>query len=149
MPTSFAGARTLLVEQRLIDGAIVPAQKVRHFRPRAVDLVAPLKQDLAEHRLGMGRPDGLIFPRRDGRPWLRTDVNNWRRRVWHGSRDAAGVEQLGHAPQMTLATATADLDDDFEDTARRATIMRALERVEPEPSILGASPHLMAIATKG
>jgi integrase len=123
--------RTLLVEQRLIDGEIVPGQKVRHFRPRAVDLVAPLKQDLAEHRLRMGRPDGLIFPRRDGRPWLRTDVNNWRRRVWHGSRDAAGVErlppydlrhafaslqiragvsipelaeQLGHAPQMTLAT---------------------------------------------
>jgi integrase len=58
-------------------------------------------------------------------------VNNWRRRVWHGSRDSAGVErlppydlrhafaslqiragvsipelaeQLGHAPQMTLAT---------------------------------------------
>jgi hypothetical protein len=45
--------------------------------------------------------------------------------------------------------ATADLDDDLEDTARRATIMRALERVESEPSILGASPHLMAIATKG
>jgi hypothetical protein len=43
-------------EQRLIEGQIVAGQKVRHFRPRAVDLVAPLKQDLAEHRLRMGRP---------------------------------------------------------------------------------------------
>jgi integrase len=123
--------RTLLVEQRLIQGEIVPGQKVRHFRPRAIDVLSPLKQDVAEHRLLMGRPDGLIFPRRDGKPWRRTDVNNWRRRVWHGAREEAGVqllppydlrhafaslqiraglslpelaEQLGHAPQMTLAT---------------------------------------------
>jgi integrase len=123
--------QTLLVEQRLIEGEIVSGQKVRHFRPRAVDLVAPLKQDLAEQRLRMGRPGGLIFPRRDGRPWRRTDVNNWRRRVWHPSREKAKVEplppydlrhafaslqiragvslpelaeQLGHAPQMTLST---------------------------------------------
>jgi integrase len=123
--------RTLLVEQRAIEGKIVPGQKVRRFRPRAVDLVAPLKQDLAEHRLRMGRPDGLVFSRRDGLPWRRHDFNNWRRRVWHPSREAAGVEQLppydlrhafaslqiragvsipelaeqlGHAPQMTLST---------------------------------------------
>jgi integrase len=50
--------RILLVEQRLIEGQIVPGQKVRHFRPRAVDLVAPLKHDLAEHRLRVGRPNG-------------------------------------------------------------------------------------------
>jgi integrase len=123
--------RTLLVEQRLIDGEIVPGQKVRHFRPRAVDLLAPLRKALAEYRLLMGWPDGLIFSRRDGEPWRRTDFNNWRRRVWHGAREQADVEllppydlrhafaslqiragmplpelaeQLGHAPQMTLAT---------------------------------------------
>ena len=115
----------------MIEGEIVPGQKVRYFRPPAVDLVAPLKQDLAEHRLRMGRPDGLVFARRDGLPWRRTDVNNWRRRVWHPSREAAAVErlppydlrhafaslqiragvsipelaeQLGHSPQMTLST---------------------------------------------
>ncbi len=123
--------RTLLVEQRLIEGEIVAGQKVRHFRPRAVDLAAPLKQDLAEYRLRMGRPNGLIFSRRDGLPWRRTDVNNWRRRVWHSCREEARVErlppydlrhafaslqiragtsipelaeQLGHAPHMTLST---------------------------------------------
>lgn len=136
--------RTLLVEQRLIEGRIVPGQKVRHFRPRAVDLVAPLKQDFAEHRLRMGRPDGLIFPRRDGRPWARHDYQNWRRRIWHSARGRAGVEalppydlrhafaslqiragvplpelaeQLGHAPQMTLST--------------YAHVMRELRGVEP------------------
>lgn len=123
--------QTLLVEQRLIEGEIVPGQKVRHFRPRAVDLVAPLRQDLAEYRLRMGRPNGLIFLRRDELPWRRHDFNNWRRRLWHPAREAAGVEslppydlrhafaslqiragvsipelaeQLGHSPQMTLLT---------------------------------------------
>jgi hypothetical protein len=42
----------------------------------------------------MGRPGGLIFPRRDGLLWRRTDVNNWRRRVWHPSREKAKVEAL-------------------------------------------------------
>ncbi len=123
--------RTLLVEQRLIDGEIVPARRSATSDPAPSTSSPPLKQDLAEHRLLMGRPDGLIFPRRDGEPWRRTDVNNWRRRVWHGAREEAGVqllppydlrhafaslqiraglslpelaEQLGHAPQMTLAT---------------------------------------------
>jgi hypothetical protein len=83
---------TRRVEQRLIEGEIVPGEKVRNFRPRAVDLVGPLRQDLAEYRLRMGRPDGLIFVRRDGLPWRRHDVNHWRRRVWHPAREAAGVE---------------------------------------------------------
>ena len=79
----------------------------------------------------MGRPQGLIFPRRDGDPWVRHDYQNWRRRIWHPAREQAGVEslppyhlrhafaslqiragvsipelaeQLGHAPQMTLST---------------------------------------------
>ncbi|HEX8745194.1 MAG TPA: site-specific integrase [Thermoleophilaceae bacterium] len=123
--------RTLLVDQRNIDGQITPGQKVRHFRARAVDLVGPLRQDLAEYRLRMGRPSGLLFPRRDGAPWRRHDFSNWRRRVWHPAREAAGIEvmppydlrhafaslqiraglsipelaeQLGHSPHMTLST---------------------------------------------
>jgi hypothetical protein len=86
--------RTLLVEQRLIEGEIVPGQKVPHFRPRAIDLVAPLRHDLAEHRLLRGRPDGLICPRSDGKPWVRHDHQNWRRRIWHGARKEAGVPLL-------------------------------------------------------
>ncbi len=99
-----------------------------------MDLIRPLKQDLGEYRLAMGRPSwGPLFARRDGEPWRITDVNNWRRRVWHPARERAGVEllppydlrhafaslqiragislpelaeQMGHSPQMTLLTYT-------------------------------------------
>lgn len=126
---------TLLVEQRNIDGEIVAGQKVHGFHPRAIDLLEPVRRDVAEHLLALGRPPGreLLFARRDGRPWLRHDYQNWRRRVWHPAREAAGVEplppydlrhafaslqiragvsipelaeQMGHSPQMTVNTYT-------------------------------------------
>jgi hypothetical protein len=47
------------------------------------------------------------------------------------------------------ATAEAHaLDDWLDDAARRELLMRAIARVEAEPSLLGASPHVMAIATR-
>lgn len=79
------GERTILVEQRNLDGRIVPGQKVRGAGPRTVDLAAPLKQDLAAWRLRCGRPaDGeLVFPRFDGGLWRRHDWNNWRAACGH------------------------------------------------------------------
>lgn len=44
--------------------------------------------------------------------------------------------------------ATVDVDDALDDPARRATMLRAIRRVETDPSILGVSPHLMGVATK-
>ena len=44
--------------------------------------------------------------------------------------------------------AAAEIDDALDDPSRRDTVMRAIRRVESEPSLLGVSPHLMAIATK-
>ena len=124
---------TLLVEQRNIDGEIVAGQKVKGFRPRAVDLLEPVRRDLAEYLLARGRPLGrtLVFPRADDAPWRSHDYQNWRRRVWHAARHAAGVqplppydlrhavaslhiragmsipelaEQMGHSPQQTVST---------------------------------------------
>jgi ubiquinone/menaquinone biosynthesis C-methylase UbiE len=40
------------------------------------------------------------------------------------------------------------LDAWLDDAARRELLMRAIARVEAEPSLLGASPHVMAIATR-
>ena len=129
------GRQTILVEQHNEDGEIVVGQKVRSRPPRAVDLVAPLHQDLAEWRMASGRPaaNSLVFSRADGAPWRRHDYNNFRRRLWHPAREAAGVEalppydlrhafaslhiragtsvpelaeMLGHSPQMTLSTYT-------------------------------------------
>jgi integrase len=122
---------TLLVEQRNIDGELVPRQKVRGFQPRAVDLVEPVRRDVAEHLVTHGIREGALFPRRDGRPWRLHDYQNWRRREWHPARKAAGIEpmppydlrhafaslhvragtsipelaeQMGHSPQMTIST---------------------------------------------
>lgn len=125
--------QTLLVEQRNLDGEIVPALKSSHHRP--VDLLGALGKDLAAWQLRCGRPTGrtLVFPRPDESPWRRHDVGNWRRRVWHKARKDAGIdslppydlrhafaslqiragmsipelaEQMGHSPQMTVTTYT-------------------------------------------
>ena len=42
----------------------------------------------------------------------------------------------------------ADIDDWLDDPERRAVLLRALERIESEPSLLGASPHLLAVASR-
>ena len=41
-----------------------------------------------------------------------------------------------------------DLNDALDDPVGRATVLRAIGRVEQEPSLLGASPHLMVVAAK-
>jgi SAM-dependent methyltransferase len=41
-----------------------------------------------------------------------------------------------------------DLDDTLDDPEGRSTLLRAIRRVEREPSLIGSSPHLMVIATK-
>ena len=76
----------------------------------------------------MGRSNGLIFPRREERPWLRHDYQNWRRRVWHDAREQAGVESL---PPYDLRHAFASLHmraetaDDPLDLCPRATRAQA------------------------
>ena len=42
----------------------------------------------------------------------------------------------------------ADVDDWLDDPARRAALLRSIARVETEPSLLGASPHLLAVGVK-
>jgi hypothetical protein len=56
-------------------------------RPRTIKLLAPLVQDLAEWRLGSGRPpaSALIFPTHDGDEWKLHDWQNWRQRVYQPS----------------------------------------------------------------
>ena len=46
------------------------------------------------------------------------------------------------------AGAWMDLGDALDDPARRSSTLKAIRRVEREPSLLGSSPHLMVIATK-
>jgi SAM-dependent methyltransferase len=65
--------------------------------------------------------------------------------------DAAGFEVGAllavEGPAGALAEAGA-LDAWLGDDRRRALLLRAIRRVEAEPSLLGASPHVLAIATR-
>lgn len=110
----------------------VYASKTR--RERTIDLLAPLRADLAEWRLACGRPGGraLVLPY-SGRAWADHDVRNWRRRVWKPAIKACELDpaivpydlrhsfasllihekrlsiveiadQMGHAPTMTSDT---------------------------------------------
>jgi SAM-dependent methyltransferase len=46
------------------------------------------------------------------------------------------------------AAETHALDAWLDDPVRRDVLLRAIRRVEAEPSLLGASPHLLAVATR-
>jgi integrase len=89
------GKATLLVEQKVVDGEIVPGQKTGR-PPRPIDLLGPLRQDLAEYLLALGRrtPKALLFARTDGTPWREHDYRNWRRRVFQPAAARAGLATL-------------------------------------------------------
>jgi hypothetical protein len=89
------GKATLLVEQKLVDGEIVPGQKTGR-PPRPIDLLGPLRQDLAEYMLALGRrtPKALLFARPDGTPWREHDYRNWRRRIFQPAAARAGLATL-------------------------------------------------------
>lgn len=82
--------RTLLVEQALTDGRVKALKNRR--RPRAVDLLGPLRDDLAafgESRAADSRAP--VIARRDGGFWRETDWRNWRRRVFAPTAAEVGL----------------------------------------------------------
>lgn len=73
--------RTILIEQKVVDGVILTGQKTRR-PPRTVDLLAPLRPDLDAHRPDGWHPDDLVFPNQAGGPWTATEYGEWRARVF-------------------------------------------------------------------
>lgn len=73
------GARSLYVFARKTD------------RPRTVDLLAPVEQEIREYLLATGIRDGLLFPRSSGGEWKDHDWRNWRRRIYQGTDEAPGA----------------------------------------------------------
>ena len=85
--------RTLVVEQALSDGRVKGLKNRR--RPRAVDLLDPLRRDLAAWRATCGDAiagDSPVVPNNAGGYWRDTDWRNWRRRVFKPAAAAAGLE---------------------------------------------------------
>lgn len=67
---------------------------------------------------------------------------------------AAEVSGAGFTLEALLAiegvgTWLPDVDDWLDDPRRRDALLRAIARVEAEPSLLGASPHVLAVGVKG
>lgn len=62
------------------------------------------------------------------------------------------IQQAGFLDTDVLAVegpdARADLDTRLDEPSARAVVLRAIARVERDPSLLGASPHLRAVATR-
>ncbi len=85
------GARSLSVEGSI---ALGQEKRTKTGRSRAVRLLAPLAQDLAEWREAGSRSGQreLVFPRPDQRPWMPDDWKRWRRRVFQPAARSVGLE---------------------------------------------------------
>jgi integrase len=64
--------RTLLFEQKNVDGEIVAGQKTGR-PPRTTPLWTPLRSDLGAWQLRSGRRRPLVFPNYRGEPWTETN----------------------------------------------------------------------------
>jgi integrase len=85
--------RTILIEQKWVDGEIVPGQKTNR-PPRFPPLLDVLRADLHDYEPAHGRPRGLIFARTDGTPWRDHDWRDWRSRVWQPACEAVGLATI-------------------------------------------------------
>jgi ubiquinone/menaquinone biosynthesis C-methylase UbiE len=89
-----------------------------------------------EHRNPTGRPD-----------WFTTAF-------FHRPEELRDeVQQAGFALDALLAvegpgSALADVNEWLDDPQRRELLLRAIRRVETEPSLLGASAHVLAVARR-
>ncbi len=129
--------KTVLVERSVSFGEL---KDTKTGKVRSVQLCAALAHDLKLWRMRCGATEGLVFPSRQGTPWLREAQKSWERKTFKDAAKAAGVPsatpyalrhsfasllihegrsivevaaQLGHAPTMTLDTYAhvfADLD---------------------------------------
>lgn len=84
--------RNLRVHRRNVYGRIEQGLKSGK-RERTVILPGPVAQEMAELRISLGRPRGLIFSRADRGPLKKSDWNNYRRRRFARLRAAAGLSE--------------------------------------------------------
>jgi integrase len=85
--------RTILIEQKSVDGEILPGQKTTR-PPRFPPLLNVLRADLRDYELACGRPGGFIFAHTDGAPWRDHDWRDWRSRVWQPACEAIGLATI-------------------------------------------------------
>lgn len=154
----------MLVQRSISLGEEADTETRRH---RTLRLLAPLAADLRAWRMSTGRPDDgqLVFPGKDGQPWMQAAYQSWRRRAFHRAAQAAGLaharpydlrhsfaslllhegrsviyvaRQLGHDARLTL-TRYGHVIDELEDSPRiEAEAAIAEARRQAGPSEPGA-----------
>jgi integrase len=118
------GLQTISVRASVSFGSTGPTKT---GNGRVVRPYGPALGDARGWKLASGKRDGLVFPRRDGKPWKDTDYRNWRNRSWaeaapdgvrpydlrhtfasllfaEGRNPAVIAEQMGHTVQTLLST---------------------------------------------
>lgn len=97
---AYAGARPWSEGAQLTWGSLkqrtVVVRDRKRGRTRSVDLLEPLRLDLARYRIALGGASDtdLVFPGPTGGAWSRSDVGNWRRRVWKPALEACGLDPM-------------------------------------------------------
>lgn len=89
--------RTLLVEQRLVDGAVMPGQKSAPAAERACrtpELFVSAHQDLERHIATLDRrdPHAPLFPGAHGLTWTPREYRVWREDVFKPAVELAGLD---------------------------------------------------------
>jgi integrase len=100
---SDVGTNTLNVDRAVSLGE---EKSTKTGRGRTVRLLVPLRDDLRGwRRLSAPANEGtLLFPRRDGMPWVDTDYRNWRRRRFDRAAKAAGVKATPYTLRHSFAS---------------------------------------------
>lgn len=70
----------LQVVQKVVDGEVVPGSKTGESYMRSVPIPEAVRADLGNWMSLARISEGLVFPRSDGKPWTRSDWDNWRQR---------------------------------------------------------------------
>jgi integrase len=89
------GETTLIIEQKCVEGEILPGQKTTR-PPRSIPLLSALRADLREYQLACGGSEGLIFRSAGGTPWRASDWNDWRSRAWQPACAAIGLATIAN-----------------------------------------------------
>ena len=84
--------RTLLVERAVSDGQLKVLKNRR--QPRTVELLAPLRDDLAAWRAAQGSAPASapVFASHGGGFWRASDWRNWRKRSYKPVAEAVGLD---------------------------------------------------------